>query len=267
MIPVRAALLTWALLAATARADSLQLESPSVVVIDSESGEILLDKDADTVRPIASLTKLFVALVLRKHRLDLDGWTEITDEDAKLAEGGAGTRLLRRETFRNLDLMHAMLLVSDNRVPSALARSVQLSPRELLDEMNAVARKLGLEHTEFDDITGITGNRSTARELAIAMQHALRDPVLARIMRTRYARITSQSEAVTIDYKSTVLPLWNKQFKIRGGKTGTTESAGHCMAIGAVVDGRAVTMALLGGESANSRFLDFARLARWLGER
>ena len=267
MLPVRAAVLTLALLTASARADTLQLESPSVVVLDSESGQVLFDKDADTVRPIASLTKLFVALVLRKHRLDLEGWTEITDEDAKLAEGGAGTRLLRGETFRNADLLHAMLLVSDNRVPSALARSALLSPRELLEEMNALARKLGLEHTKFEDITGITGNQSTARELAIAMQQALRDPVLARIMRTRYARITSKSEAVTIDYKSTVMPLWNRQFKIRGGKTGTTEPAGHCMAIGAVIDGRAVTMTMLGGESANSRFLDFARLARWLDKR
>ena len=269
MMRVRAALLTLALLtgAAPARADTLQLESPSVVVLDSDSGEVLFHKDADTVRPIASLTKLFVALVVRKHKLDLEGWSEITDEDAKIAEGGAGTRLLRGESFRNLDLLHAMLLVSDNRVPTALARSVKLSPAELLAEMNELAGKLGLEATKFEDVTGITGNRSTARELAIAMQEVLKDPVLARIMRTRYARIASKSEAVTIDYKSTVLPLWNKQFKIRGGKTGTTDSAGHCMVIGATIDGHAVTMALLGGEAANSRFLDFAKLAHWVDHR
>ena len=252
---------------AVARAEPLELESPSAIVIDSGTGAVLLDKDADTVRPIASLTKIFVALVLRKHRLDLAGWSEITDEDAKIAEGGAGTRLLRGESFNNLDLLHAMLLVSDNRVPTALARSTLLSPRELLDEMNALAKQLHLEHTKFDDVTGITGNHSTARELAIAMQEVLKDPVLSRIMRTRYARITSKSEAVTAEYKSTVLPLWNKQFKIRGGKTGTTEAAGHCMLIGAVVDGRTVTMAFMGGESSNSRFLDFARAARWLDAR
>lgn len=255
-----------AVLAGTARAepDAPPLESPSVIVIDSESGTPVFEKDSDRVRPIASLTKIFVALVLRKHRLDLEAWTEITDEDAKAAEGGAGTRLLRGETFRNLDLLHAMLLVSDNRVPTALARSVLLSPRELLDEMNALAEKLGLEHTWFDDVTGIAGNHSTARELAIAMREVLKDPILARIMRTRYARVTSKSEAVTIDFKSTVLPLWNKQFKIKGGKTGTTEGAGHCMLIGTTIDGRAVTMAFMGGKSANSRFLDFARVARWL---
>jgi D-alanyl-D-alanine endopeptidase (penicillin-binding protein 7) len=261
------ALVLVALLAGSAHADRLQLESPSAIAIDSESGATVFDKDADHVRPIASLTKIFVALVLRKHRLDLEGWTEITDEDAKAAEGGAGTRLLRGEAFRNLDLLHAMLLVSDNRVPTALARSVLLSPRELLDEMNALADKLGLEHTRFDDVTGIAGNQSTAHELAIAMREVLKDPVLARIMRTRYARITSKSEAVTIDYKSTVLPLWDRHYKIRGGKTGTTEAAGHCMLIGTTIAGREVTIAFMGGESVNSRFLDFAKLARWLDDR
>jgi D-alanyl-D-alanine endopeptidase (penicillin-binding protein 7) len=264
---LRVVLLAVALLAATAHADTLELESPSAIIVDAASGTVLFDKDADTVRPIASLTKIFVALVVRKHRLDLEGWSEITDEDAKIAEGGAGTRLLRGESFRNLDLLHAMLLVSDNRVPTALARSVLLSPRELLDEMNALAKKLGLEHTTFDDVTGISGNHSTARELAIALQKALEDPVLARIMRTRYARIVSKSETLTLDYKSTVLPLWNKQFKIRGGKTGTTESAGHCMLISATIDGRAVTMAFMGGETANSRFLDFAKAAHWVDAR
>lgn len=267
MMAVRAALAIVMLVASTARAEKLQLESPSVVVLDSASGTTVFDKDADQVRPIASLTKIFVALVLREHGLDLEGWSQITGEDAKIAEAGAATALRRGETFRNLDLLHAMLLVSDNRVPTALARSVRLSPRELLDAINALAGKLGLEHTQFDDVTGITGNRSTARELAIAMREVLKDPVLARIMRTRHARITSKNETVTIDYKSTVRPLWNRRFKIRGGKTGTTEAAGHCMLIAAEIEGRVVTMAFMGGESANSRFLDFTRIARWLDRR
>ena len=119
-----------------------------------------------------------------------------------------------------------------------------------------------LEHTTFDDVTGILGNRSTARELAVAMREALKDPLLARIMRTRRATITSKSEAVTVEYKSSVPPLWHRGFKVRGGKTGTTEGAGHCMLIGAEVDGRDVTVALLGGKTAGSRLRDFTKLAR-----
>jgi D-alanyl-D-alanine endopeptidase (penicillin-binding protein 7) len=265
MSTVRAVAFILVVLASTARAHKpLELASPSVVVLDDETGGVLIDKDADTARPIASLTKLFVALVLRKHDLDLEGWSEITDEDVKTSEGGTSSALRRGVAFRNVDLLHAMLLVSDNRVPTALARSVNLSPQQLLDEMRALAGKLGLANTAFDDVTGILGNRSTARELAVVTQAVLRDPVLARIMRTRYARIASKNESISIDYKSTVSPLWNKQFEIRGGKTGTTESAGHCMVIGAQIDDRAVTMVFLGGETVNSRFRDFARSVRWL---
>lgn len=264
---MRGAILLVMLIVGAARADSLQLESPSVVILDSATGEALYAKRADEPRAIASMTKIFAAMVLRKHKLDLEGWTEITEEDAKVAEGGAGTRLLQRESFRNLDLLHAMLLVSDNRVPTALARSVKLSPRELLAEMNELAESLGLSHTSFVDTTGIRDNSSTAAEMAIAMRAVLTDPVLARIMRTRYARIVSRSEKLTIDYKSTVLPLWGKGHKIRGGKTGTTEAAGHCMLIGVRVGQRDVVMAFMGGQTANSRFLDYARAVRWLAAR
>jgi D-alanyl-D-alanine endopeptidase (penicillin-binding protein 7) len=258
---VRAALAIVACLATTARAEDLpKLESPSVIVLDSDGREVLA-RHADDIRPIASMTKIFAALVVRARKLDLEAWTEITVVDAKAAEGGASTSLLQGLSFRNIDLLHAMLLVSDNRVPTALARSVNMSPKQLLAEMNALAKKLGLEHTHFDDVTGINGNKSTAREMAIAMQSVLADPVLARIMHTRYARITSQDGEKTIDYKSTVKPLWDKLYKVRAGKTGTTDGAGHCMLITVEIDGKPYTMAFMGGESANSRFLDFAKVA------
>src|SRR4051794_31088716 len=99
---VRVAVSIVAVLAGIAHADVPRFESPSVVILDARTHRELLGKHADDPRAIASMTKVFVALVLRKHKLDLEGWTEITDEDAKVAEGGAGTRLLRGETFRNI---------------------------------------------------------------------------------------------------------------------------------------------------------------------
>jgi D-alanyl-D-alanine carboxypeptidase len=241
------------------------IESSSAIALDAATGAELYAENADEIRPIASLTKIFVALVVRRHHLDLEAWTEITHVDAKAAEGGAGTRLLRGEAFRNLDLLHAMLMVSDNRVPTALARSIGLSPHELIDAMNELARKLGLDHTRFVDATGILGNQSTARELAIALRAVLRDPVLARIMHTRYARITSRSEAVTVDFRSTVQPLWEVS-SIRGGKTGHTREAGYCFIVGARIAKRSVVMAFLGAPRSSARFSDFDQVSAWLAE-
>jgi D-alanyl-D-alanine carboxypeptidase len=68
-----------------AHADSLpEIHSRSAVVLDAASGDEIFSKDADDIRPIASTTKIFVALAVRK-KLDLDGWTAITKVDARFA--------------------------------------------------------------------------------------------------------------------------------------------------------------------------------------
>ena len=241
-----------------------RLASPSAVVLDATTGEELYARRADDARPIASLTKIFVALALRRRHLDLERWTEIDFDDATASVGGAHTLLLEGQIFRNRDLLYAMLLSSDNRVPSALARSVGLSSPELIAELGRVAADLGLPHTRFDDATGIRGNASTARELALAMRQALRDRLLARIMTTRHARVVSQSGAITASYTSTVQPLWEARYKILGGKTGHTDGAGYCLVISAKVAGRGVVMALLGARTSQARFDDFAQLTAWL---
>jgi D-alanyl-D-alanine carboxypeptidase len=160
-----------------------------------------------------------------------------------------------------------MLLCSDNRTPSALARSIGLSTEELVGELGHVAGDLGLSHTRFDDATGILGNESTAREMALALRETLRDPLLARIMTTRHARVVSRSEEITASYTSTVAPLWDKHLKVLGGKTGHTAGAGYCLLISVEVAGRVVVMAFLGGKTPEARFADLARLVAWLEAR
>jgi D-alanyl-D-alanine endopeptidase (penicillin-binding protein 7) len=251
------------LVATTAEADP-NLESATAVMIDRASGELLFAKGADDVRPIASMTKIFAAMVLRKRKLDLEAWTEISSVDARAAQGGVPSQLMRGQEFNNLDLLHAMLLISDNRTPTALARSVGMSPEQLLEAMTALAGELGLAHTKFADVTGILGNESTAREMAIALRVALKDPILARIMRTQYAHIVSKSEVVSVEYRSTVQALWERRYKVRGGKTGHTDGAGYCMMIAADAGKRPVVMVFLGGKTRRARLDDAWALVRWL---
>src|SRR5512146_519612 len=82
-------------------ADDLpDIKSRSAVVLDAETGAEIFGKDADEIRPIASTTKIFVAMAVRKQ-LDLGGWTEINKVDAHHAVGGARTRLDIGQTFSN----------------------------------------------------------------------------------------------------------------------------------------------------------------------
>src|SRR6266481_1904941 len=87
----------------SARADELpDIKSRSAVVLDADTGAEIFGKDADEIRPIASTTKIFVAMAVRKM-LELDGWTEIAKIDAYYARGGARTRLDIGQKFRNKD--------------------------------------------------------------------------------------------------------------------------------------------------------------------
>lgn len=240
-----------------------RVHSPAVIVLDKATGAEVLAQGADDPRPIASMTKIFVAMVLRERGLDLKAYSTINADDVAAAEGGSKTRLPEGVTFRNLDLLHAMLMVSDNRAPTALARSVGLDYAGLLAAMNALAQDLGLTHTHFDDVTGITGNTSTAREIAIALGKTLEDPVLARIMSRRKVRIFSKDKKTKVEYRSTVEPLHDQNYPVHG-KTGHTEAAGYCMMIAAAISGREYVMAFLGGAHKRTRFVDFGNVAVWL---
>jgi D-alanyl-D-alanine endopeptidase (penicillin-binding protein 7) len=262
------ALTIWAVtataLAAHADEQLPEVRSEAAMVLDASTGAEIFAKDADDVRAIASTTKIFVAMVVRKKGLVLEDYTEITRTDVKAARGGARTRLDLGQSFTNADLLRAMLMSSDNRAPTALARAVGLEPDALVEEMNALAEELGLTKTRFTDTSGLRGNVSTAREMALATRAALEDDVLRDIMGTEIAEVKSKSGYAKLTYVTTNVPLVEHKYKVAGGKTGYTTSAGYCFITGAEIGGREVVMTFLGADGKLTRFADFNRVAAWL---
>ncbi len=246
-------------------ADDLpDIKSRTAIVMDAETGAEIFGKDADEIRPIASTTKIFVAMAVRKLGIDLDGWTEITRADAKSARGGARTRLDIGKKFRNRDLLRAMLISSDNRAPTALGRAVGLDTDALIAAMNKVAKDLHLKRTKFTDASGLRGNVSTAREMAIALRASLEDDVLRRIMGEEFVEVVSKDRYAKIGYGTTNQPLVAHKYDVIGGKTGYTTAAGYCFITGAKFENREVVMAFLGAEGKLTRFGDFNRVASWI---
>lgn len=258
----------WVIVGAVARtghADELPaVKSRSAVVIDADTGAQIYAKDADEIRAIASTTKIFVALAVRKKLIDLGGWTAITMGDAHQARGGARTRLEVGELYGNRDLLVAMLVASDNRAPTALGRAAGLDPDELVAAMNDVARDLHLTRTKLTDPTGLRGNVSTARELALALRAALADDVLREIMSERYAEVVAKGRRRGIGYGTTNQPLVARRYDVIGGKTGYTTAAGYCYVTGARFAGHELVLAFLGADAKQTRFGDFNRVAAWL---
>lgn len=244
--------------------DLPEVKSRSAIAIDAETGAEIFGKDADQIRPIASTTKIFVAMAVRQKGLDLDGWTEITRADARAAVGGARTRLDVGQKFRNKDLLRAMLMASDNRAPTALGRAAGMDPDALIAQMNKVAKKLNLKRTKFTDTSGLRGNVSTAREMAVALRAALGDQVLREIMHEDFAEVISKDRYAKIGYGSTNQPLIAKRYDVIGGKTGYTKPAGYCFVSAARFENHEVVMAFLGANEKLTRFGDFNRVAAWI---
>jgi len=254
-----------AAIAPLTKAGTPNVQSAAAIAMDAKTGELLYAKHPDAVRSIASTGKIFVAMVARRRKIDLNALTQIAAVDAKYARGGSRTRLQVGLKFRNQDLLRAMLIASDNRAPTAIGRAVGLTPKQLIRELNRLAKDLGLKKTHFTDPNGLTGNTSTAREMAKALHEAMSDPFLAELMGTKDTTIRSAAKRpVAIAYRNTNRSLHSGRHDVLGGKTGFTDPAGYCLLIAAKFENRPIYMAFLGANEKLTRFGDFGRVATWL---
>lgn len=255
------------------RSGAPNIQAQSAEVVDLTTGEELFSKNADAVRPIASISKLMAALVVIDHKLDLAGETQILKSDQEIALRGARSRLLVGMTFTNSDLLHAMLIASDNRAVPALGRAVGLNPQELVAAMNAKAEELGLHHTHFGDPTGLDArNVSTARELVGVLRAAMKVPLIREITETAHFVVHPVGKPrYAIEYNNTDVIARGSRYQVITGKTGYTDLALYCLAIAVkMIEGetaRPVAMVFLGAVGKMTRFGDFGRVAEWLIER
>ncbi|HMU38750.1 MAG TPA: serine hydrolase [Pseudomonadota bacterium] len=249
------------------------IQARAAVVVDLTTGQPLFQKNPDEVRPIASISKLLAMLVVLDHKLNFEAASTISQDDARRTVRGAKSRLLVGFALSNRDLFHAALMASDNRAVLALGRSVGLSPTEFAREMTAKAQSLGLRKTTFHDPTGLDyGNVSSPRETVAMLLAALKNPLIAKAVKTRtYVAKTLGAKKRTIDYSNTDVLLASRH-EIFGGKTGYNDQAGYCLVVAARIAGAAgkskeVAMAFLGEEGKMTRFADFGRTAQWLVEK
>lgn len=141
----------------------VKVTAPSYVVIDMDRDAVVLEKDADKLLPIASVTKLVTAVVAKKL-LDQDAFVTITKE--ALGTYGNEARLREGEKLRVSELLYPLLMVSSNDSSEVLARAY--GRKEFLKEMNTWANSIGAYRTYFNDPSGLSPlNVSTSRDLSI----------------------------------------------------------------------------------------------------
>src|SRR4051795_10071488 len=144
---------------------TVYLRSSSALVLDADTGEIVIDKNADTVTPIASITKLMTAMVVLDRGLDLDQRIVLSRQDIDSLKG-TRSRLRPGNVLTRRELLLLGLMSSENRAAAALGRTYPGGIEPFVAAMNAKAAALDMKDSRFVDSTGLSPhNVSSARDL------------------------------------------------------------------------------------------------------
>ena len=239
------------------------LKSASAIVLD-EAGNLIYGKDVDTVRPIASITKLMTAMVILDSGISLDEAITITKADRDLIRL-TGSRLEYGATLSRREMILLALMSSENRAATALGRTYPGGMDNFLTHMNRKAKSLGMSNTHFADPAGLKSeNVSTAADLARMVTAA-----------EQYALITEASTTTRMDvypyrgrghltYGNTNRLLKNASWDIELSKTGYINEAGRCLVMQANIEGEDVSIVLLNSFGKLTPFGDSNRLRQWM---
>lgn len=243
-------------------AAALILESEAVYVEDLKTGTTLIEKNAESQRPIASITKLMTAMVALDGKEKLDERLTITDADVDRVKHSSsrlqvGSKLTRGEMLR------LALMSSENRAAHALARTYPGGVSAFVTAMNKKARALGLKATRFADPTGLNPrNVSTPEELARLVAAS-----------AKYSEIrsfsTDDQQAVAVSkrkqtFRNTNLLVRNNLLDVIVSKTGYIAEAGRCLVMQALINNRPTLIVLLDADRKEGRIKDALSIKKWL---
>lgn len=244
------------------RRDPLELHAASAIVVDARSRRVLLRKNADVVRPIASLTKLMTAIVVLDAHQRMDRTITITRADIDTLKWSS-SRLLPGMRFTRARLLQLALMSSENRAAHALARLYPGGLAACVRAMNAKARALGMLHTRYVDPTGLwPGNRSDAHDLALLVADATRYPTI-HLDTTRSATVV-RADGRSLVYRNSDHLVYGDDWHMLVSKTGFINEAGHCLAFDALLRGRPVIVVLLDTWGDYDDFVDAMQIRDWL---
>src|SRR3989344_1564165 len=200
------------------------ITAESYIVGNLETGAVYLSQNPAKVFPIASVSKLYTALVAH-HLFDLE--EKITITQTMLDTHGESGGFQLDEKFIPNELLHALLLVSSNDAAEAYAQS--WSGGKFIEQMNAFAREIGMNNTSFKDASGLSSqNISNSEDLFILSKYLYKNERdILDISKTREIELATTTDHGYHHFVN-INPYWNYADFI-GGKTGRTEWAKEAM--------------------------------------
>jgi D-alanyl-D-alanine endopeptidase (penicillin-binding protein 7) len=238
------------------------VRAEAAIIYNPETGKVLWETNSQDQRSIASITKVMTAVVFLENPPDMFATQVVQSVDVR----NASTTYLRAGyTVTADDLLHLMLIASDNGAARMLAR---ISPRGydgFIQRMNERAKELGLATTSYADPSGLNNaNVSSAYDLARLITYVSGDERIASIMRTPY--YTVNAGRIPIQIHSTNQLVMRGDVDVEAGKTGFISKAGYCLAtlLRMPQGGPQVAVVVLGAKSNAGRFWETRHLFNWM---
>ena len=239
------------------------LRSASAMVTGA-GGEVIYGKDIDTVRPIASITKLMTAMVLLDSGLDLNEKITVTKADRDLVQL-TGSRLEYGASLPRREMILIAIMASENRAATALGRTWPGGMKQFVKAMNKKATQLGMDSSHFADPAGLSvENTSTARDLMKMVTAADDYPLIREASTTTRIEVRPYPKRGPLVYGNTNRLLKNETWDIALSKTGYIMEAGRCLVMQANIEGEQVSIVLLNSYGKLTPFGDSNRLRKWM---
>lgn len=208
-------------------ADPLGISAQAYVLMEADTGKVLLSKNGDEKRPIASTTKIMTTLLCLESG-GLDDWF-VVDPEAIRVEGSS-MGLQEGDVVTKRMLCYGMLLPSGNDAANATAVRLAGSIPEFAKLMNARAARIGMTHTCFVTPSGLDaeGHGASARDMGLLARTAMQNPDFRAICSQSRAEVCFGNPSYNRWLKNTnkLLTMYEG---VVGVKTGFTDAAGRCL--------------------------------------
>ncbi|MDO5477537.1 MAG: D-alanyl-D-alanine carboxypeptidase family protein [Clostridia bacterium] len=235
--------------------DVTDLTAKSYILMESSTGRVLLEGNADTPLPPASITKIMTLLLIMEDiesgKISYDDM--VTASERAKSMGGSTIFLEAGERMSVHDLLKGIVVASANDASVAMAEHLEGSVEAFVERMNKRATELGMTNTQFKNTNGLPaeGHEMSARDIAIVSNELL-----------KHKDILNFTLIWTDSLRDGAFQLANTNRLIRfyeganGLKTGSTDEAGCCISASAERDGMQLIAVVMGSPTSNDRFED-----------
>lgn len=237
----------------------------SAILVDSATGKVLFEKNADEALAPASMTKLGSMLIIMEAidngSLSLDDEVTISEEAANM--GGSQVFLEAGEVYKVHDLLKGVAIASGNDAVVALAEKVAGSQNEFVAMMNERFKEIGAKNTNFVNAHGLDaeGHYSTARDMSIIARELLKHEKILEYT-SIYEEYLEKNDGT-----KTWLVNTNKLVRFYDGvdglKTGYTTTAGYCLTATASKDNFRLISVVMGEETSEARSSDTVKMLNY----